>query len=380
MPAPSPGPRPWRGLFFLAALALTPVVAAAPYVPSSDAEVLETLPPGAPSANRRAEPPRDPGAAAVLARGYIERARATGDPRFLGYAEGVLAPWWDEGAPPPPVLLLRATLLQSRHRFDLALRDLDALLRLEPRSAQAWLTRATILRVQGEYAKARASCERLDGLTEAFITDLCAASVRGLAGELPAMAAALEALAPESGAQAPGVRAWYLAERAEMAERLGRDDQALVLYREALASGAADPLLRAAAADLLLRRGRAKEALEFIGTVTEADVLRLRLALARRALGRPDVAVETALAEGYAAARRRGEDLHLREEARFALEIAGDADRALDLAQRNWATQREPADALILLQAARADDDDGAARAVRAWLREAGMQDARLSP
>lgn len=377
MPALS-GPRLVRGLFFAGALVLAQPAATAPYVPRSDAEVLGTLPPGAPSASRPAVAPRDPGAAVALARSHIERARATGDPRFLGYAEGVLAPWWNDAAPPAPVLLLRATVLQARHRFDLALRDLDALLRLQPRNAQAWLTRATILRVQGRFTDALASCAKLDGLTHALVTDLCGASVRALAGELPAMAAALETLAPESETQAPGVRAWYLAERAELAERLGNDDQALALYRQALAQGVADPLLRAAAADLLLRRGRADEALALIGTDVQADVLRLRLALARRALGRPDAALEAALAEGYAASRRRGEDLHLREEARFVLESSADARRALTLAQRNWAEQKEPADALILLQAARAADDAVAGAAVRAWLREAGVEDARL--
>jgi tetratricopeptide (TPR) repeat protein len=379
MPA-FPGPRLWRGLFFLGALASMVPATAAPHVPDSDAEVLETLPAGAPSASRPAVAPRDPGAAVALARRHIERARASGDPRFLGYAEGVLAPWWNDATPPAPVLLLRATLLQSRHRFDLALRDLDALLRLQPRNAQGWLTRATVLRVQGRYAEALASCAKLDGLADPFVTDLCGASVRALAGELPGMAAGLEALARESEGQAPGVRAWYLAERAELAERLGRDDQALALYRGALAEDAADPLLRAAAADVLLRRGRAAEALEFTGADARADVLRLRVALARRALGRPDAALEAALAGGYAASRRRGEGQHLREEARFALEISADPRRALALAQRNWAEQREPADALVLLQAARAANDPVAAGAVHAWLRETGVQDARLSP
>src|SRR5215813_3391929 len=205
-----------HGLLF-AALVLSGIADAAPYRPAEDAAVLERLPASALRADTRMPVPRDPGAAAVLAVAYIERSRRDGDPRFLGYAEGVLQPWWNELQPPAPILLLRATLLQSRHRFDQALRDLDALLVSDPRNAQALLTRATVLQVQGRYAEAAPTCERLRGLSSDFAAVLCAETIRGLNGGLPAAAHALDRMADASQGEGPAVRSWYLATRAEMA-------------------------------------------------------------------------------------------------------------------------------------------------------------------
>jgi tetratricopeptide (TPR) repeat protein len=368
------------GALLIAVLAWAGGAAATPFRPSDDAQVLEQLPFRALSAATRVPVPRDPGSAAVIARAYIERSRRDGDPRFLGYAEGVLQPWWSQSAPPPPVLLLRATLLQSRHRFPEALRDLDALLAIQPGDAQALLTRATVLRVLGRYAEAGESCARLRGSVDEFVAALCAESVRGLNGDLRAAARALDAIAAGSAGQDPAVRTWYRAERAEMAERLGDDAGALALYRVALAEDPEDPLLRAAAADLLLRSSRPQEALDVAGQDPLADVLRLRTALALRALSRPRADLEAALSDSYAAAHRRNEDVHLREEARFSLEIAKDAPRALALAQQNWSVQREPADARLLKLAARAAGQNDAADPVREWLRESRLEDARLSP
>ncbi|MGH8482260.1 MAG: hypothetical protein ACRES8_07360, partial [Nevskiaceae bacterium] len=61
-----------------------------------------------------------------------------------------------------------------------------------------------------------------------------------------------------------------------------------------------------------------------------------------------------------------------------ALEVLGDAPRALLLARRNWLTQREPADARLLLAAAIAAGRPQAAEPVRTFVRDSGLEDARL--
>lgn len=378
-PVPQHVPRFRRGIFF-ALLALPVAVAiAAPYQPADDAQVLARVPP---PLQRSGTGLKDPAQAARLAQAYIEQSRQMGDPRWLGYAQSLLAPWWQQAEPPSPVLLLRATLRQSRHEFASALADLDVLLRREPGNAQAWLTRATILRVQGRYAEARQACLRTLGLTDDFVTSLCAASVSGLAGSLRSSLESLESLEAASALRPPELVAWYWAERTDMLERLGDIRGAEAAYVQALKQVPQDLGLRAAFADFLLDLRRPAEALQWArqNTADDAvDALRLRQVLAAQALGQPEARLREQIADGFAAARRRGEAPHLREEARYVLEVERDAPRALALAIENWATQREPWDARLLLAAAQAAGKPQAAQALRQWLKETGYEDARLA-
>ena len=106
---------------------------AAPFVPEFDSQVLERLPFTASDPvirelralhDRLKDEPNNLPLAIRLARGYLELGRVTGDPRYAGYAQAALAPWWDLNQPPEEVLVLRATLRQRVHQFDAALADL----------------------------------------------------------------------------------------------------------------------------------------------------------------------------------------------------------------------------------------------------------------
>ncbi len=350
---------------------------ARPYQPADDHQVLVRLP-VAMAAAATNPAALTPDSAVSEAQALIEDARRNGDPRLLGRAEATLQPWWHEPRPPATVLLLRATLRQARHEFDAALDDLHALLETEPGHVQALLTQATVLRVQGRLAEAAHSCAQLAGKVDAFVEALCTSAIRGLRGGLAEASAVLDRRADGRRRQSATVRAWYAAERADMAQRRGEPGRAFALYAAAIAEGADDPLLRASMADLLLEFGRPAEALQIAGAAPQPDVLRLRRALALRALARPDRALEAQLADAYAAAHRRGDGAHWREEALFALKIADDPARALELARRNWGEQREPADALLLVATALAAGHPEEAGPVRDHVRRHGLEDVRL--
>jgi hypothetical protein len=358
----------------LAAAAYVSWAGGAPYQPADDALVLERIPRGyAPAASAAG----DPVTAAAIAQSLIERARAGADPRFLGYAQAALAPWWPQADAPVPVLVMRATIRQARHDFDGALADLERVLEREPGNAQALLTRATVMRVTGRNAEAARTCRALRARVAAFYWVTCEAASRSLSGELAEATAQLDALALDALDDA--AYAWWTAERADMAVRSGDWALALRLYRGAAQRGVADPLLLASQAQLLLDMGRAGEVLSLITTDAKADLLQLRRAQAARALGRPDAALETRLAENFAAARRRGEDLHLREEATFELSVRGATAGALALAQANWRHQREPEDARVLARAARAMGDKTTLVELARWQAESRLEDAVLS-
>ena len=73
-------------------------------------------------------------------------------------------------------------------------------------------------------------------------------------------------------------------------------------------------------------------------------------------------------------------DYYGREQARFALHLQRDPQRALNLAQRNWQMQREPWDARALLEAAQAARQPQAALPVLTFLEQTKLQDPIIEP
>jgi hypothetical protein len=287
-----------------------------------------------------------------------------------------LAPWWDRADAPPEVLLLRATIRQSRHEFRAALVDLDRLTTVAPDNAQGWLTRAVVLAVGGRYREAVASCAALQRRASPFVQAACAAPALALSGHA---AAAAEGLARELGHAASRAElAWGRSLLADLALWSGDDDAAEALLRAALALAPDDGYARAALCDLLLDGGRLGEVLALTEGRAADDTLLLRRALARAAAGRGSDPAIVMMAARFAAARLRGDRVHQREESRFALAVGHDPSAALRLAQDNWQQQREPADARVLLEAARAAGAREAARPALSWLAESGLRWPRL--
>lgn len=402
----------------VAALAALPLSAmAAPFLPRSGAEVLETLPRRSNDAALRqqraqmAAAPRDPVQAAALAQRYIEQGRAHSDPRYFGQAQAVLAPWWQAAAPPVPILLLRATLLQSSHRFDEAVRDLEAVTRAAPSNPQAWLTLATVQVVRGEYSAAVRSCGRLSSLASQLASIACLANARAANGQLAAsehllaLAVARSGAvggerggagdshglagvgnagdagdADSAGAEAVGLRVWALTLLGEFAERRSDAVSAEARFRQALILAPDDSYLLGAFADFLLDQQRNVEVQQLLRPYLRIDSLLLRHAIAvaaatPRALSMRSAPSVAELQARFDAAARRGDTIHQREQARFELHLRHNPRAALALAQANWQVQKERADLRILLEAALAARAPAAASAALAWRRQHGLQD-----
>ena len=361
---------------------------AAPYIPTSDDQVLERLPlrPNDPVAREmlqlrkqlRADP-RNVGIATALARRYYEMVAEEGDPRYLGYAQAALAPWWELPEPPVEVQVLRAGLAQFSHNFSGALADLSSVLARDPRNAQARALRATIHIVQARYAEASADCAALREVTSELIAIGCSAMVDGLTGQVDAARQRLaDALARHADAPAPE-KLWVLIRLAEMAQRQERALQAEAYFRQAVSLGITDTFLLAAYADFLLDHKRYGEVVAMLKDKTPSDGLLLRLVLAETEMKLPAAKDRAAtLAARYHAAQLRGDTVHQQEEARFRLEVYGDATNALALAQENWKVQKEPRDARILLESALAAKAPAAAAPVMQWLVRSRIEDKRL--
>lgn len=376
-------------LLTVSLLCLSGLVFAAPYVPDADARVLERLPfkssdPVARSlAQDRARLQREPNNvtfAVSLAQRYYELVAGEGDPRYLGYAQAALAPWWNMREPPLEVQVMRASLAQFRHDFAGAVADLTRVLEREPGHARARALRATIHIVQARYSEARSDCRALHGATSVLIALGCEAMVDGLTGKAEAayqiLAGALQRL-PEV---APADKLWVLLRLAEISQRLGQAELAEMHFKQALALRIPDTFLLAAYADYLLDQKRFAEVVAITRDKQSSDSLLLRLVLAEHALKLPQASQSSHTLEArFAAARMRGDNVHEQEEARFALDIKNNPKQALDFARQNWQVQREPRDARVFLEAAIAANDAQAAQPVLQWLQASRIEDAYLA-
>lgn len=344
------------------------------FIPAQDSQVLERL---APRVRAAASSPE---AVAVAARQAIELARQTSDPRYLGRAEALLAPWWDRNDAPSSLAVLQATVQQSRHAFEPARRVLQAALARDAQQPQAWLTLATLERVAGRYEAAQAACQRVGQTGARWHAAACLLETQSLRGGFDEARRGFAALGTQ--ATQPALRSWLDSLRAESEERAGRDADAARAYEASLASARDDHYTALAYADQLLRLRRPDAAMHVLQARPDSDAILIRRAAALRQLG--DARWQTLAAEltqRFSQLDARGDEptLHARERALAALWLWDAPARAWAAAQDNLRLQKEPLDWwLAFASAQRAGDTAGLAR-LRAELAATGLRDARLA-
>lgn len=377
----------WRWLIAIATGVVAATCAASPetpYTPTRDDIVLQTVPSrGDPRVRAfdalRAAAAKNPGdvtRAIALARAYLDFGRDTGDARYLGYAAAVLAPLLIHEPVPLEVLLVHATVLQSKHYFNEARTLLQTIIQRDGDNAQAWLTLATIAQVQGDMVTARRACSHLLGSSDALILGGCLASLNAVDGHAASAYSTLNLLLPQAHAASVPEQVWIQGLMADAAIYLDDSDAADKHFRAALQLAPGDNFLLADYADFLLDQNRAAEALDLVKSYSASDTSFLRQVLAEIALKLPQAASNTEqMTQRWAAIDQRGSRTYDREEAIFALHGQHDAAQALVLAQKNWKVQRAPKDARIFLEAALAAGQPSAAQPVLQLVAETHLED-----
>ena len=370
----------------LVALAMIVTVQATPVVPTRDDQVIEVLP--AAAADRSEERrlrrewsanPRDVAKSVALAKRYLDQAHEIGDPRYAGQALAVLQAWPDPAKAPDEVLLIVATIQQYLHEFDIAAANLERLVARKPQDSQAWLTLATVRRVQGRYPASDQACAGVAATGAVLYARACQAENDGLHGDFDGARSLLTRLLATPRLPA-STQNWLLTTLAELEARAGMPAAAETAYIAAL-KASPDGYTTLSYVDFLLFQDRDADALTQLATQPRTDEVLLRLAIAGTRAGTlqgkrdaREVRDRTSLAN----LRPEARTTHAREAAMVALWLDKQPAEALKLAMLDVKHQREPLDVLLLAQVARVTNQPEGLREADRVAREMGLQDRRL--
>src|SRR6185369_1278129 len=118
---------------------------------------------------------------------------------------------------PDSVLLMRATLQQYLHEFDAAAASLQHLVARTsgPPQPQAWLTLATVRRVQGRYNDSDAACRQVAHAGVTLHAQACLAENAALRGDAARARVTFQMLLADPR-QSNATRAWLTTSLAEL--------------------------------------------------------------------------------------------------------------------------------------------------------------------
>lgn len=325
--------------------------------------------------------PRDPTIAGHLVHYYLHRHQQESGQTWIDKAEAVLAPWEKTNDMSSALLMERANLHQRVHRFELALKSIDQLLAKRPESAQALLTRSTILTVLGRYEEAKEANRALSKIASEHVVLANDCAIDSLSGQAEISLDRLTtALATTNFPNS--LRPWAYGIAGDIASRLERHSLAEAHYRAGLTLAPDDSYLMVALADLYIDTARAPEVLLLIPEDTGHEGLRLKRILALP-INQAKRASETAALNAALEAGHTDSHPHLREEAILALYLLDDPARALKCARANWANQREPADLRIYIEAldqhADTPETQREHQNLETWFQQSGMEWSRIA-
>lgn len=370
------------GLFFLL-VSCGAISLGLPIEPRDSALVIETLPAADIDADVRAMRARlaanadDWDALLALGNRYLTLAAKTGDERYLGYTTQLLQRAADDR--PPAVATLQARLLQRQHRFAAALDVLEPLLRANPRDAEAHLLAAYILMAQGRADAALPHCR--GAVAEAPVAGIhCAARAQALSGHSDIAYEKLSALMNSTVATADEQRDMALT-LAEIAERRGRDSEAERHLLSVLKSDSRNTLALSRLADIYLRQRRYSDCWQLLRDNDTHAALLLRKTIAAMALGIPAATeLRQRVQRNFEIENLRSETYASRDYSTYLLALAKRPQAAFGAALKNWETQRDPEDALAVLQAAAcAGADSDRIAGIRQWIAQTRLEDMRFS-
>ena len=321
--------------------------------------------------NRNHQPAAFNYARAVFLLGLTE-----GDLRWYGSAKAALQPWWNTTTLPAEGHFLRALVKQGFHDFKGGIEDLSAAITLDPAQPEYWSWRFSLHLLTANMAAARTDC---DAIGQRFGIDegqACAATLLYRSGQALQAIPKLNRLVDLPDYQGPFTQDWLRYHQGEAYRAAGQYAQAMAVWEKHLQARPNSHLVRLTLTELLNQQGQFAKARRYAESASPTDALLVQALLASLGLKDGDT---KRLADQFENRMNnqslRGESLIERPTMVYLITYGRDNAQGLKLAAENWSTQNEPADAVLLLQAALKANQPKLAEPVLGWMAATGYTD-----
>ena len=252
-------------------------------------------------------------------------------------------------------LLARAWIAQARHQFTDSLTLINSVIEHDPTNGQAWLTKASVLQVQGEHALANRACGNVLRFISLETGLLCKARAAQSHDEKHHALLTVQTLFKQrlSGISQPETRGWAYGIAAELAAELHRAVQAETYFKASLEAFSSIQV-RASYMDFLIQQQRYQDAVK-ISEHSTNPALYIRELIARKKanIGNP-AHLRRAIQHThrqFSHWQEHQDYQHAREMAMFYLDVMEKPTLALTLAEINLQNQKEQEDRALLRRA-----------------------------
>lgn len=324
--------------------------------------------------------PRNLDAAIRYARQAFLVGITEGDLRWFGTAKAALLPWWTQSGLSAEGHFMRGLVKQGFHDFQGGLDDINAAIALDDGQAEFWSWRFAIHLVWADMSAARADCA---AMAQRFAPDearACSAILAYRTGKALTAVPALQALVALPDFQGDLAQDWLRFHLGEAQRTAGQYQQAVATWSGHLAKRPRAHSIRLALVELLNAEGQPAQAKRWATTAAPTDALLMQQFLASYALNDADAPrLAQQVEERMAAQALRQETLIERPRMVYLIRHGKDVAAGLALAEANWAIQKEPPDAALLVEAALKLNRPQAAVPVLDWMTETGYTDPALA-
>ena len=325
--------------------------------------------------------PDDVVLATTAARHAFVAALDQGDARWLGNAQAVLARWWKQAdVVPAETLFVRGLVRQGLHDFAGAQIDIARAIEKDPQQPEYWSWHLAIDMVQARLQQAQKTCDQIGERFGEIEQQSCQAVLHYRTGHPQRAIALFNRLARHPDQQGPRAKEWIAFHLGEAYRVAGDRQRAVRVWLSHMQEANQQPhAMLVSAVELLNDLGRHEEAFTLNRRKARSDALLVQAIRTAQALQRPEAdALVDEFKRRLAYQQQRGDLLNERPVIAFQLDVYDQPDQALALAESAWATQREPADAVLFARAAVRVKSGSAAKTLLAWRAETGYREPQL--